>query len=171
MELNKLADLNNGNKIDNNKGIFNCLINQNYVLAGRSSPKEIYVDPVDGQSSRYTVDEEGYKVEDEHETKLVLDEEKFTSHESLFALCDSIISIEFLSSCSSTVTSMDSMLQGCSNLVLLDLSNFDTINVENYRNILNFCNSLEYNDIINNKGKEIFHGVQNYDNLTVLQQK
>jgi surface protein len=59
------------------------------------------------------------------------------------------------------------MFNGCSALVSLKLSNFNTAQVTNMTNMFNGCNSLNFINLLNYQGKDIFSAIANNTNLKV----
>ena len=65
-----------------------------------------------------------------------------TSLEFMFSGCSSLISLNLSDFDTSSVNDMKDMFYGCSSLISLDLSNFDTSNVKNMNNMFYGCSSL-----------------------------
>ena len=76
----------------------------------------------------------------------------------MFFGCSSLIKLNLSSFNTNNVANMDRMFYGCSSLKELNLSNFNTINVKNKNNIFFNCSSLTFlicaDDFIRKKFKK-----------------
>ena len=69
----------------------------------------------------------------------------------MFSGCSNLISLNLSNFNTSSVTSMNYMFSGCSNLISLNLSNFNTSSVTSMSNMFYGCNNLENINLINAK--------------------
>ena len=62
---------------------------------------------------------------------------------------------------------MRSMFSGCSSLISLDISNFNTDNVNDFASIFSNTDNLENINLLNYHGIDIFGHLSNYEKLTI----
>ena len=67
----------------------------------------------------------------------------------MFTNCTNLISLDVSNFNTSKATRMDWMFNGCSNLISLDVSNFNTSNVDNMQSMFNGCKNLAQLDVSN----------------------
>jgi surface protein len=74
----------------------------------------------------------------------------------MFAGCQSLKSLDLSSFNTTNVNNMESMFYLCKSLKLLDLSSFDSTNVSNMILMFSYCSSLKKENVkISNNGKRI----------------
>ena len=86
-----------------------------------------------------------------------LDTSKVTTMQSMLDNCSSLTSLDLSNFDTSNVTTMQSMLKNCSSLTSLDLSNFDTSNVTNMESMFNGCSKLTSLDLSNFDISKVTH--------------
>ena len=89
----------------------------------------------------------------------------------MFHGCSNIIEIDLSNFNTSKVTDMNSMFLSCSHLISLDLSNFDTSNVYDMRYMFSVCSqltSLDLSNFVTSKVKYIFSMFDGCSQLTSL---
>ena len=59
------------------------------------------------------------------------------------------------------------MFNNCTKLESLDISNFNTLNVDEMNGIFTNCSSLKYINLLDYNGNDIFDTISNYDILTI----
>ena len=80
----------------------------------------------------------------------------------MFAGCKSLKSIDLSSFNTTNVNNMESMFCGCSSLKSLDLSSFDTTNANNMREMFYNCPSLKKENVkISKNGGKIMDEIKN----------
>ena len=111
-----------------------------------NNPKEI---KVDNNITSVT----SYKIRlkfGEHKIEVIFDENKIISDtSSMFSSCSNIMSLDLSNFNTSNVQNMNSMFAYCSGLISLDLSNFNTSNVQNMNNMFASCTYLKSLDLSN----------------------
>ena len=97
------------------------------------------------------------------------DTSKVENMTSMFSGCRSLQSLDISNFDTSKVENMSSMFSECRSLQSLDISNFDTSNVldNSFNDVFEGCSSLEYINLYDYKGKDIFISINNFSTLTV----
>ena len=90
---------------------------------------------------------------------------------SVFYNCVSLHALDLSNFDITKITNIGSMFMGCTNLQSLNIANFDTSHLDssNNINVLKFCNSLNFINIYNYKGYDIFSSILSgrFSSLTV----
>ena len=88
---------------------------------------------------------------------------------NMFYKCSNLESLDLSKFDISKLEKMATMFSECSTLKSLYLSNFDTSNVldNSMNDVFEGCSSLEYINLYNYKGKDIFTSINDYTQLTI----
>ena len=97
----------------------------------------------------YTDVKDGYYSKEKNNIIELIWKKKITSCNSMFSGCSNILTMDFSNFDTSEVTDMGSMFSGCSSLKFLDLSNFNTSSVTNMMRMFYGCSSLESINLYN----------------------
>ena len=105
-----------------------------------------------------------YKIKDTKEIKVKFIFKKIlTNTMYMFYECSSLKSIDLSSFNTTNVNNMESMFYKCSSLISIDLSTFNTTNVENMSSMFFGCSSLKRENIrINNKDDKLLSQIKKY---------
>ena len=145
-EINEIKILININEADMNKKIYFLNLNLNKINKDMAILNKL-------NTNIYINDEEyGYKkffIPDhigEYIIKLKFNIE-LTNCSFMFANCENIIDINFITFDTKKVTNMKYMFHKCKNLKTINLFSFDTINVTDMSDMFSFCENLTYLDL------------------------
>ena len=144
-EWNEIDILININENDINKNIyFLDKENKNYVFNDFNNNKiELYINNIKNEYKKYFIPKE----EGEYKIKIKFDM-NLTDCSYMFADCENIIKINFISFNTKYITSMKYMFHRCINLKYINnLFIFDTRNVIDMSDMFSFCNNLDGLDL------------------------
>lgn len=131
---------------DNIKKGVNILGVEGNLVGGKYKPRHIYADNGYPLGTRFFY---GYKGDElEHEISM-LDTTYFASMENTFGNCSNIISLDLSEWNISNVTTMYITFSSCTKLTELNVSNWDTSNVTTMYGMFNSCRGLTKLDLSN----------------------